>query len=88
LFPALKGSPSVQSTDPTSLIRLVPARSPEVATDPAPTGPSMPALGWKLSDAEVAAVVTYIRNSWANAASPVLASDVARARQQLSRRTD
>jgi mono/diheme cytochrome c family protein len=48
----------------------------------------MPALGWKLSDADVAAVVTYIRNSWANAASPVLASDVARARQQLSRRTD
>jgi mono/diheme cytochrome c family protein len=42
----------------------------------------------KLSDAEVAAVVTYIRNSWANAASPVLASDVARARQQRSRRTE
>ena len=59
-----------------------------VATDPAPTGPAMPALGWKLSDAEVAAVVTYIRNSWGNTASAVPASDVESVRQQLSRRTD
>jgi mono/diheme cytochrome c family protein len=88
LFPALRGSPSVQSADPASLIRVVLRGAQSAATDPAPTGPSMPALGWKLSDAEVAAVVTYIRNSWANAASPVSASDVARARQQLSRRTD
>jgi len=88
LFPALKGSPSVQSADPASLIRVVLRGAQSVATDPAPTGASMPALGWKLSDAEVAAVLTYIRNSWGNAASPILASDVASARQQLSRRTD
>jgi mono/diheme cytochrome c family protein len=88
LFPALKGSPSVQSADPASLIRVVLRGAQSVATDPAPTGPSMPALGWKLSDAEVAAVVTYIRNSWGNATSPVLASDVASARQLLSQRTD
>jgi mono/diheme cytochrome c family protein len=48
----------------------------------------MPALGWKLSDDEVAAVVTYIRNSWGNAASSIVARDVASARQQLSQRTD
>jgi mono/diheme cytochrome c family protein len=88
LFPALKGSPSVQSSDPASLIRVVLRGAQSIATDPAPTAPSMPALGWKLSDAEVAAVVTYIRNSWGNAASPVLASDVASARQHLSPRTD
>jgi mono/diheme cytochrome c family protein len=88
LFPALKGSPSVQSADPPSLIRVVLRGAQSVATDPAPTGPAMPALGWKLSDDEVAAVLTYIRNSWGNAASPVLASAVTGARQQLSRRTD
>jgi mono/diheme cytochrome c family protein len=88
LFPALKSSPSVQSTDPASLIRVVLRGAQSVATDSAPTGPAMPALGWKLSDNEVAAVVTYIRNSWGNAASPVLASDVASARQRLSQRTD
>ena len=88
LFPALKGSPSVQSADPASLIRVVLRGAQSVATDPAPTGSAMPALGWKLSDDEVAAVVTYIRNSWGNAASSVLARDVASARQQLSQRTD
>jgi mono/diheme cytochrome c family protein len=88
LFPALKGSPSVQSAEPASLIRVVLRGAQSVATDPAPTGPAMPALGWKLSDAEVAAVVTYIRNSWGNAASAVSASDVTNARQQLSQRTD
>jgi len=88
LFPALKGSPSVQSTNPASVIRVVLRGAQSVATDPAPTAPSMPALGWKLSDSEVAAVVTYIRNSWGNAASPVVTSDVASARQQLSQRSD
>jgi mono/diheme cytochrome c family protein len=88
LFPALKGSPSVQSADPASLIRVVLQGAQSVATDPAPTGPSMPALGWKLSDEEVAAVVTYIRNSWGNAASGVSASNVESARRQLSQRTD
>jgi mono/diheme cytochrome c family protein len=88
LFPALKNSPSVQSADPASLIRVVLRGAQSVATDAAPTGPAMPALGWKLSDDEIAAVLTYIRNSWGNAASPVLATDVAGARQQLSRRTD
>jgi mono/diheme cytochrome c family protein len=62
LFPALKGS-SVQSADPTSLIRVVLRGAQSVATDPAPTAPAMPAFGWKLSDDEVAAVMTYIRNS-------------------------
>jgi mono/diheme cytochrome c family protein len=88
LFPALKSSPSVQSTNPASVIRVVLRGAQSVATDPAPTAPSMPALGWKLSDSEVAAVVTYIRNSWGNAASPIVASDVASARQQLSQRSD
>jgi mono/diheme cytochrome c family protein len=88
LFPALKGSPSVQSADPASLIRVVLRGAQSVATDPAPTGPAMPALGWKLSDEEVAAVVTYIRNSWGNAASAVSAGNVESARRQLSNRAD
>lgn len=84
LFSALKGSPSVQSADPISLIRVVLQGAQSVATERAPTGPSMPALGWKLTDEQVAAVITYIRNSWGNAAVPVSASDVKSTRQQLS----
>jgi mono/diheme cytochrome c family protein len=86
LFPALKDSPSVQSADPASLIRVVLRGAQSVATDPAPTGPAMPALGWKLSDDEVAAVVTFIRNSWGNAASAVSPGNVESARR--SNRTD
>ena len=88
LFPALKNSPSVQSADPASLIRVVLRGARSVATDHAITGPVMPAFGWKLSDTDVAAVITYIRNSWGNAASPISADDVGSARRQLSRRTD
>jgi mono/diheme cytochrome c family protein len=36
----------------------------------------MPSLGWRLTDAQVAAVLTYVRNSWGNAAPSVGASDI------------
>jgi mono/diheme cytochrome c family protein len=76
LFSALKNNPAVQSDDATNLIRIVLQGAQSVATDLVPTAASMPAQGWKLSDEQVAAVVTFIRNSWGNAAPPVLASDV------------
>jgi mono/diheme cytochrome c family protein len=84
LFPTLKGSPTVQSADPTSLIRVVLEGAQSVATDGAPTGPAMPAFGWKLSDDEIAAILTYVRNSWGNAAPSVSADDVKKLRGELS----
>ncbi|MGH7043822.1 MAG: c-type cytochrome [Acetobacteraceae bacterium] len=88
LFPALKDNPSVQARRPTSLIRVVLGGAQSVATASAPTGAAMPAFGWKLSNAEVAAIVTYIRNTWGNAASTVSAGTVGSARQRLSQRVD
>jgi mono/diheme cytochrome c family protein len=85
LFPTLARSASVQSADPTNLIRIILQGTQSVATDSAPTALAMPSFGWKLSDAQVAAAVTYIRNSWGNAASAVSAGEVSRARQQVSR---
>jgi mono/diheme cytochrome c family protein len=84
LFPTLKGSATVQSSDPTSLIRVVLEGAQSVATNPAPTGPAMPAFGWKLSDADTAAVLTYIRNSWGNAAPAVSSEDVKKLRDELT----
>lgn len=84
LFPRLAGSGLVQSDDPTTLIRLVIQGSRGAATDSHPTGPAMPPLGWRLSDDQVAAVVTYIRNAWNNAAPPVGAGDVARVRGSVT----
>jgi mono/diheme cytochrome c family protein len=76
LFSALKSNPAVQSDDATNLIRIVLQGAQSVATGLVPTAAAMPAHGWKLSDEQVAAVITYIRNSWGNAASSVKASDV------------
>jgi mono/diheme cytochrome c family protein len=59
-----------------------------VATAAEPTSPGMPAYGWQLDDAQVAAVLTYIRNGFGAAAPAVSASDVSRARAQLASRPD
>jgi mono/diheme cytochrome c family protein len=83
LFPTLKGSPLVQSAEPTSLIHVVLNGSRAVATASAPSSPAMPPFGWKLSDHQVADVVTYIRNAWGNHATPVAAGEVRAARRTL-----
>ena len=88
LFPSLNGSPAVQQTDATSLLRVVLRGARSVATDGAPTGAAMPQFAWVLNDDEVAAVLTYIRNVWGNSAPPVSAAEVGRARQALAERND
>ncbi len=84
LFPQLAGSPAVQQEDPTTLARVVISGARVAATDAAPTAPAMPALGWRLGDDQVAAVLTYIRNSWGNAAPAVSASDIAKVRTRVT----
>lgn len=86
LFPQLAGSPSVQQPDPTTLARVVISGARTAATNEAPTSPAMPALGWRLGDDQVAAVLTYIRNSWGNAAPAVSPSEVGRVRTRVSGR--
>lgn len=88
LFPALSGSPAVQQTDPTTVLHVVLRGARSVGTPPAPTAPAMPEFGWTLNDEQVAAVATYIRNSWGNSAPPVNASDVKNTRQMLVERSD
>lgn len=84
MFPSLKGGGSVLADDPTTLMRVILRGAKAVSTDAAPTGPSMPAFAWRLSDKEVAAVSTFVRNSWGNAAKPVHESDAAKARRTVN----
>ena len=84
LFPRLKGSAVVQSVSPDSLIHVVLDGTRAVATNAAPTAPAMPPFGWKLSDAEVADVLTYIRNALGNHAAPVTSGDVRSARSTFA----
>jgi mono/diheme cytochrome c family protein len=88
LFPSLNGSAAVQQTDPTSVLHVVLRGALSVGTRPAPTAPAMPQFGWILDDDQVAAVVTYIRNTWGNAAPAVSASQVKKTRQMLVERSD
>jgi mono/diheme cytochrome c family protein len=86
MFPGLKASAFVQQTNPASLLHVVLNGTRAVSTAGAPTAPAMPAFDWKLSDAQVASVVTYIRNTWGNAAPAVSAEDVGSTRHALSAR--
>ena len=88
LFPALDGSALVQQVDPTSLMHVVLRGSRSIATAKAPTAAAMPEFGWLLKDDEVAAVLTYIRNSWGNAAPAVTAVEVGAARHAFVERSD
>ena len=74
LFPSLAGSPNVRSANPTSLVRILLEGARSIATAGEPTGPGMPWFAWKLNDAEIAAVLTYVRNSW-GAAGPAVTEE-------------
>lgn len=88
LFPSLADSALVRSVDPQTLIRIVLRGARSVATDTEPTAPGMPSYGWQLDAEQIAAVLTYVRNSWGSAASRVSPKDVSRAKAQLRFRPD
>jgi mono/diheme cytochrome c family protein len=88
LFPALAGTSLVQQSDPASLLDVVLRGTNGLATAQAPTAAAMPAFGWVLNDGQVAAVLTYIRNSWGNSAPAVASGDATKARSALAERND
>ncbi len=47
----------------------------------------MPAYNWKLKDDEVAAVATYVRNSWGNSAPAVSPDEVRSLKTRLAATT-
>jgi mono/diheme cytochrome c family protein len=88
MFPALREAPAVRADDPLSLIRVVLDGAKSASTERAPTGPGMPSYAWQLSDEQIAAVLTYVRNAWGNAAGAVSKADVKNARTSLSHEED
>lgn len=85
VFPKIAGNSSVLSEDPVSLIRLVLAGSKLPATATAPSELGMPGFAWRLSDDEVAQLLTFIRNSWGNQAPAVEADQVKQLRATLAK---
>lgn len=83
MIPNLAGSPNVAQADPTTMVRVVLQGARSVATSEEPTDAMMPSYGWQLSDDEIAAVTTFVRNSWGHAAVPVTARQVHEQREHL-----
>ncbi len=83
MFPPLKGNAGAQSTDPTTVLRVILNGAQTVATDARPTPFAMPAYRWKLDDAQIAAVASYVRNAWGNSAPVVSKRDVESERETL-----
>jgi mono/diheme cytochrome c family protein len=88
LFPSIADSSMVKSDDPTTSIRIVLRGARSVGTQTQPTAPGMPSYGSQLDDAQIAAVLTYMRNGWGAAAAPVGTADVARVRSDTALRPD
>jgi len=82
-FPQLALSSTVNTADPVSLIHIVLKGARMPGTEAAPTRFAMPGFDWRLTDQEVADVVTFVRTSWGNRAAPVDAAEVAKVRKEV-----
>ena len=83
LIPNLATSSAVASRQATSLLRVIIQGARTASTSDEPTGPAMPAFGWQLTDPQIAALTTYVRNSWGHAAAATSADDVSKVREDL-----
>jgi mono/diheme cytochrome c family protein len=83
LFPPLAGNASIRQVRADTVVRMVLAGGKAAATKDAPTGPGMPSFGWRLTDEQVANILTYVRNNWGNQAPAISPETVKRLRSEL-----
>lgn len=82
-FPMLSQSSAVNSQDPTSLINIVLRGAEMPSTQTAPTSFVMPGFAERLTDRDIADVLTFVRSSWSNHAPPVSSEQVEKIRKSL-----
>ena len=82
-YPPLAANPSITMASPVNSIRMVlnGGYPPGTRKNPRPHG--MPPFSHVLNDAEVSAVVTYIRTAWENSGTPVATAQVNELRKLL-----
>ncbi|QGZ67048.1 cytochrome c [Paraburkholderia acidisoli] len=81
--PALAGNPLVISSDPTSVIRIVVEGSESPKMNDNAQTQKMPAFAGQLTTTEMAEVVSFIRNTWGNHATPLSDRDVRQLRAAI-----
>ncbi|MGD0958412.1 MAG: cytochrome c [Methylomonas sp.] len=82
-YPKLAGNSIVLSENPSSLIRLLLEGGKTAQTAAIQKSHEMPGFAKKLSDQQIAEVLSFIRHSWGNEASPVTTRQVASLRSKL-----
>ena len=84
IFPNLVKNEVVNAKDPISLIHLVLAGAAMPSTQTAPSAIAMPDFGWRLSDEELADVLSFVRGNWGNHATSISSDEVGRVRKTLA----
>ncbi|MEM1026490.1 MAG: cytochrome c [Planctomycetota bacterium] len=88
LYPPLRKNPSVVHDDPERLIKIVThGLAGPMEVNGQDFGGIMAGLGHQLTPEEIAAVLTYIRNSWGNQASAVTVDQVVSVQEEHAGRT-
>lgn len=85
-FAPLKTSNKVLAENPSTAIRIILGGARAQPTKAVPSVLAMPAFAWKLSDDQIADLLTYLRQSGDRNAGPVSASAVANMRKHLAER--
>jgi mono/diheme cytochrome c family protein len=83
LAAGLANNPALQSANAQTLMTTVLQGGRGAVTLDNPTSGAMPSFAWKLSDQQIASLLTYIRNTWGNAAPAVKPEQVADVRKDL-----
>ena len=84
-FPNLVKNEAVNAKDPISLIHIVLSGGSLPSTQTAPSALAMSDFGWRLSDEEVADVLSFVRGNWGNQAAAVSPDEVGRVRKALTK---
>ena len=87
VFPPLDGNPTVAAKDASTLVHITLTGWKTAETTSHPRVWTMPGFA-RLSDAEIAEILTFVRTSWGRDAEPVAAKEVASARAELDPKID
>lgn len=83
-FPPLAGNTLVNADNPFGMIHVILAGARLPSTPKQEADMAMPNFDWRLSDAEVAKLATFVRSSWGNSAPAVTPEDVAEVRERVA----
>ncbi|MCE1236052.1 MAG: c-type cytochrome [Hyphomicrobiales bacterium] len=87
VFPPLAGNPAVSAKDPASLVHVTLTGGTTAATASHPRPWTMPGFA-RLSDREIAEILSFVRENWGGGAGPVGEAEVKAARATLDPKID